>query len=304
MRLHLHIGAHKTASTHLQRILRRNRALLDARGCACFGPAQLRRDLKLPPLSADIPSAPRVIAPLVGVLQQADARGQRLVLSEENILGTTRADIIAQGHRLYPGADAQLARFLRLVGARDVTLYLALRHPLSLITSGFVQQIKGGNLCDFGNYIAGYDPMALRWSELVARLATCPAVGRLILWRYEDYRQCLPYILAQLLGADRTAALRVSSAPRQIGSSARAIDHARARLQADPALNLKEVIAEAELLFPKSARWPGPAHFTPAMMTMAAQAYHDDLIALQSLHKVTFLTPDRTRKRAGDANRA
>lgn len=116
--INIHIGAHKTASTHLQRLLLRNAARLSAKGCAYFGPNRLRHDLRLPPLCVDRPANARVIAPLVSDLRNAAARGQKLVVSEENILGTTRADIIARADRLYPDADGQIARFLRLVGAQ------------------------------------------------------------------------------------------------------------------------------------------------------------------------------------------
>lgn len=291
MKLHLHIGAHKTASTHLQHLLRQNRALLEARGVACFGPDRLRKDLKLPNLCVDNPAGARLIAPLVSALQQAHARGQRLVLSEENILGTTRRDLIARDHRLYPDADGQIARFLHLVGARDVTLYMALRSPLPFISSAFGQQIKGGRLYNFENYIAGFDPVALRWSELVARLAACPAVGRLVVWRYEDYGQILPEIMSRLLGGDAMDGMDLSLPPRQVGSSARAIAHARARLKKDPALSAKAVLAEAEAQFPKSDKFPGPQHFTPGQLAAGAQCYHDDLIAAQSQDKVVFVHP-------------
>ncbi|WFE73627.1 hypothetical protein [Roseinatronobacter sp. S2] len=291
MKLHLHIGAHKTASTHLQHLLRNNVSRLQARSVACFGPQLLRTRMKLPQLGADHPAGQRLTAPLVLALQQAQSRGQRLVISEENILGTTRANIIACGHRLYPNADRRVTRFLTLVGARDVTLYLAVRNPPDFVNSAYGQQIKGGKLINFESYIAGFDPLALRWSELVARLVACPAVGRLVLWRYEDYGQVLPDILAHLLGPDAASGMRLSSAPRQVGSSARAIAHARARLRADPTLSRRTAIAEAEAQFPKSAQWPGPQHFTPDVLAEGMQTYQDDLIALQSRDKVVFVHP-------------
>ena len=291
MKLHLHIGAHKTASTHLQELLRQNVSHLRAGGVACFGPKLLRNKMKLPQLGADHPASRRSIAPLALALQKARSRGQRLVISEENILGTTRADIIACGDRLYPHADGRVARFLALLGAQDATLYLAVRNPPDFVNSAYGQQIKGGNLIDFERYVAGFDPVTLRWSELVERLVACPAVGRLVLWRYEDYGRVLPDILATLLGPDAAAGLHMSSLPRQVGSSARAIEHARARIRADPALSPKAAIAEAEAQFPKSAQWPGPQYFTAQDLAKGMQAYRDDLITLQSLDKVVFVQP-------------
>ena len=302
--INIHIGAHKTASTHLQRLLLRNAARLSAKGCAYFGPNRLRHDLRLPPLCVDRPANERVIAPLVSDLRNAAARGQNLVVSEENILGTTRADIIARADRLYPDADGQIARFLRLVGGRNATLYMAVRSPLSFINSAYVQQIKGGNLCDFETYVAGFDPPALRWSELVVRLLACPGVGRLVIWRFEDYAQVLPDILRHLLGAQAAAGLRLSSTPHQVGSSARAIEHARARLNADPALNPKTVVTEAEQLYPKSAQWPGPDAFGADVMAAGQQSYAHDLQALRAMARVTFLAPGAERKPGSRANRA
>ncbi|MEO0362077.1 MAG: hypothetical protein AAF322_13260, partial [Pseudomonadota bacterium] len=101
MPLHLHLGAHKTGSTHLQATLRRDRAALEADGLRLVPPEQAR--------AGRGGLAGRLVA---GRRLARLTAGEGLTLaSDENTLGLC-AEIVAAG-ALYPDARARIALWSR-----------------------------------------------------------------------------------------------------------------------------------------------------------------------------------------------
>ncbi|NYS26793.1 hypothetical protein HUK65_17645 [Rhodobacteraceae bacterium 2376] len=291
MRISLHLGAHKTASTYLQGILSRNAGRLGRRGHACFGPDRLRADLRLPSLGPGRRLQGAGFAPLAAALAQEAAAGRALLLSEENLIGTTRPGSIGRGAQLYPLAGDRLDRLLRGLQVQEAQLYLAVRSPLPFLVSAFGQQLMAGKLTDFDSYCAGVDPLALRWSELVARLVAVPRVAGITLWRHEDHAAVLPDVLARMFGPQTAATLRLPDRATHAGPSARAIDAAMATLRADPGAAPRKVMRQAMKRWPKSADHPGPMPFDAATLAGATAAYGADLAGLVGVQGVTVLDP-------------
>ncbi|NNU81108.1 hypothetical protein HMH01_11745 [Halovulum dunhuangense] len=133
MKVALHLGAHKTASTFLQGVL----AKADASGTLpdgvrCVPMDDLRREVTtrvghgpgLPPERAAQRLA-RAEAWLMPLLERA---GQsRLILSDENLIGTPRE--IVRTAALYPDPAGRLGALPRLLAGHEVELFLAIRHP-------------------------------------------------------------------------------------------------------------------------------------------------------------------------------
>ncbi|RDD93162.1 hypothetical protein DTW92_19670, partial [Paracoccus pantotrophus] len=117
MALSIHLGAHKTASTHLQFSLRQVRDRLLGAGLAYVDPAMLRGQ----PLSLSA-----VLAQGIGGRDQDSARrmlldmrqGCRdLLISEENILGMThRSRLFSRRGEIYPRAAQRLRHVIALAG--------------------------------------------------------------------------------------------------------------------------------------------------------------------------------------------
>ncbi|WP_296644396.1 hypothetical protein [Roseinatronobacter sp.] len=280
--LSIHIGAHKTATSHLQHGFSKARGILRKKSVAYFGPELLRGKLRLPSLAGKAATPP---ADLLAAFERN--RMCRLVLSEENILGTTRADLVARGARFYPEAAPRLSRLLQALGCEDATLYLSIRAPLSFLTSAHGQQQNAGRFDPIESYLSQVQPDRLRWTELVQRLASVPGVTRVVVWRYEDYPDIVPLVLDTMLGRGRRFDLPARK--RLVGTSVRALEHARAALADDPARNVTEVIREARGLYPKSDEFPGPAPFEAARLQDDMARYEADCKELDAMPKVTLL---------------
>ena len=291
----VHIGAHKTASTHLQKLCLANRDLLAAQGCAYFGPDRLRGDLRMPALERSPRAIARKIAPFHAAMQAEMAAGQRVLISNENILGAPRPPVLADGGVLYPRAEQNIAALLTALDLRDVTLCLALRDPLDLLISAWGHQHIAGRPMGFEAFCDGLDPLALRWSELVARLQDCARVGQIWLWRHEDYRACAPDIVAYLAGLAAGSVLEnppVASGSNYLtGPSARAIAALPKIMATHPDATAKDAMRKAMRRFPKSADLPGPQPFDTAQRTEGAARYAQDWAALQGRAGVACLSP-------------
>lgn len=292
MRIGLHIGAHKTGTTYLQRALKRRREELLHDGVAAFGPERLRRDLRVPSLAEPGAATPCAFAPLRDAIAAEAAAGRRVLLSEENLLGTTRAGRIARGAQFYPQAAARVGAMLTGLRETEATLFLAVRNPLPFLISGHGQQAKAGRLMPFARYLDGVNPLALRWSELVARLAALDGVAQVIVWRFEDHAAILPDMLGRMLGARAAARLRLPAQVRNPGPSARALYAALNALRDSPARDPRETLRDAMAEWPKGPDQPGPMPFDRAALAEGAAAYDADMTALAGLDKVSLILTD------------
>ncbi|MDG1737253.1 MAG: hypothetical protein P8L68_01060 [Paracoccaceae bacterium] len=196
----LHLGAHKTASTHLQKTLARNEKLLLDNGVRYFGPKYLRdpkhnfQDLfGLRPKGE--PIAGRSGSEQITHLAKGE---RRVVLSEENALGPVFND--QNSGVLYPQADLRLEKFVTAVAPFPVTLFLAVREPSRWIASLYAQRVAGGQLKTFDEFMGGNQLEDLRWSNLVGRLRKVPGLGQIHLWRKEDYPEVSVPVFRRMLG--------------------------------------------------------------------------------------------------------
>ena len=197
----IHIGAHKTATTHLQATLERISEALRQDGVAVATMTQLREAtgplLRRPGLRARL--MPRVPGSDLATVLGALGRGaDRVVLSEENWIGEAFEGAACPP---YPDATRRLSRIVQALPGRDVTLYLAVRHPAEFASSVYAEALR--------HHPGKVDALRMRhywlaaetpWSDLIARLQTaCPSAA-IVVWRYETYRARRQEITERLVG--------------------------------------------------------------------------------------------------------
>jgi hypothetical protein len=270
----LHLGAHKTASTHLQRTIAAHSVQIEAQGMTYLGPAELRGNgLRLGWVAAggaDAQSAARRVGKEI-------ARRPRLLISEENILGTAHEpEMLLQG-RFYPEGGLRLSRVLDALGRDGPSemLYLAVRDPAGFMVSAYCQRLFSGAIEPFGAFLGACDPSRMRWSELVRRLLGDDRVAGCLVWRYEDWPAIAPQVLARMLPAGVAAQVEVVPGVTHPGLSARAhgwVMQAHADGETAP-----DLARRARRRFPKSAIEPGFQPFSDATRAASAAAYADDL---------------------------
>lgn len=205
-RWRIHVGAHKTATTHLQETLTAVRPALAEQGLD-FIPNQLVRAGALAPTLWRRRPITRV--PILGPVRMREAIEATVeplrigpdivVLSEENILGVPHQVI---GKAFYPQAAQSVARLASLALRAELVLFLSIRSYDTLLPSAYVESLKHAPPPPGG--FEAVKPRLLAqppsWFELVSRLRDAAPGVPLRIWRQEDYRANAQAIMETVCG--------------------------------------------------------------------------------------------------------
>lgn len=173
MRLLLHIGAHKTATTLLQRNLRANRRkLADQFIYLAYGRDIGKSVWMRYLLNHRFSTEEALIDFSAFVLKAEESQATTILISFEDFLGLTNLDQLGG---LYSKARPRLKRFKGLVdtyieGHNDLVLkpLIVLRRQDSFVESCYVQEVQRGRLIgSFDEFIQSIDLQNLSWRWLL-----------------------------------------------------------------------------------------------------------------------------------------
>ncbi|MCA0919366.1 hypothetical protein [Pseudooceanicola nanhaiensis] len=191
MQIILHAGAHATDEDRLMKTLLRNKQEFLQRGVLIPGPSKYRRLLRdaLHGLAYAPPTLGARGILLDAILEEEE--GSRMVLSNDNFFCVPKLAVGPGG--LYPMAEEKLRQFCALFPEDEIHLFLALRNPATFLPALF-------NLApddDLAAFLSGYDPMQLRWSDMIERIQGYVPRLKLTVWSNED----TPFLWAQIIRA-------------------------------------------------------------------------------------------------------
>ena len=285
-----HVGAHKTATTHLQKSLKRATVPLAEAGVRYYGPENFRlpgrtihalfglRD------SQSDGTARRSGAEQLALLRK-DA--QRLVISEENFIGALNSPKGVALRKRYKSADTRLDAFTRAIG-QPVDVYLSIRRPTAFLSSAYCQMLLGGQVRPLGVYLRRNPVASVDWEDLVRRIRAVPGVGQLVVWRYEDYHAVFPQIVAGLVGDEQAPLVADLGRSFNRGLSATAVAEVLHRGATD---GIATTANAARDLLPVEAGYPPFDAFTPAEHAMSDARYGAQVDAIAAMEGVTLLQP-------------
>jgi hypothetical protein len=280
----IHAGAHKTASTHLQNRLLENENLVVKSGCSYLGPEKIRDQFGTLWRALGRSDTPDEQKRKLAAL----AAGQpRLVISEENIIGGFK-DLMNGPNRaiLYPKAVERLARLAQLVAPNPLHIAMAVREPSSYYVSVYNQLLLSGRFQTWERFSKGLDPTAVKWSDILRPIAEIPGVAAVSIWRYEDYHRLLPQILNTLLGQPRPDIPLHMEKRMHEGLSERAVQACCTWHAAGYGGRLGAVARED---FPVSDAYPKFSPWPEALMRESRAAYGRDIEALGRAGNITVL---------------
>ncbi|WP_299730054.1 hypothetical protein [uncultured Tateyamaria sp.] len=114
MKVILHIGAHRTATTSLQSYIRRHAVELRGDGVGFWGPVRTRKGLFAgiqPTPGLGLAAARRARGRILLQMKKAQNNGVKtLVVSEENMIGSVRLNL--RKGRLYPDVGERMSRYI------------------------------------------------------------------------------------------------------------------------------------------------------------------------------------------------
>lgn len=247
----IHLGAHKTATTHLQDTLRQYRSSMLPHGVDYipredFGP--LGRKYSRPKGWRKMLRSRPLEWQFGRELQQLRAGPDTVLLSDEDLLGYTFDQLTTP---LYSNPKC-LHLVQALARGGRVRLFLGIRSLDGLVPSAYAQTLKAlapePDMMGRARKALADNPPS--WVELVERLRAALPDSPLTVWRYENYRAHWREILALYVGRDVGEFPELPPPQLTVSPSPLAIKKAEA---VDRSLPMKDRIATVLDLY---ARYP------------------------------------------------
>ena len=204
----IHLGAHKTATTHLQETLAAARRPLAARGLDYIPNPDIRGAKLAPTLWRRRPIArvpilgpSRMREAIEAVLEPLRIGPTNVVLSEENIIGVPHQIFEAP---TYPQLTTSIARLASLALQAELVLFLSIRPYDTLLPSAYAEALKHAPPPEDGFEAVRARAMAAppSWFDIVRRIRAAAPAAPLRIWRQEDYRANSRAIMEAFCGAE------------------------------------------------------------------------------------------------------
>jgi hypothetical protein len=193
MKIHVHLGVHKTATTFIQSQLHDNRALLSGGRIGFAGIWAIRRKFTVPfdrmswfdPIWK--PVTRRYLGKRLNAILSAQKKANTFILSDENLLGLISANYWFG--RLYPNAGMRVGMLDGLMKEHDVRYFMAIRRYPDYLTSSWLQLASRGKAPPFEKYRARFGPEKHGWAEIVGEIVRTCGPERLTVWTYDWFNE-------------------------------------------------------------------------------------------------------------------
>jgi hypothetical protein len=301
LKIHLHVGVHKTATTFIQARLKGNLAILNRSGIGympiwAFRTSMWKDLMKIDPATFRIEDHLADFFPR-GVPNQV--RG--LVISDENLLGLCGA-MLTTG-KLYGGVRPRMAQLRKLFAGHEVTLFCALRRYDSFLASAYCEGLRSNRrYITFEDFTDRVNWKAISWFSLLEKIESALLPDRVRYWRYEQFRPKAEAVLQELAFGQRLEATETEAGkttyPSFSQTAVDALDSVSERLGRIVAGTLVRPISAA---LPKSE---GYADFDPwgeAEKKRLLRRYDDDC---RRLDAAKWLLPPQIEPAAGQSDAA
>ncbi|QHQ34154.1 hypothetical protein [Algicella marina] len=212
MKLTLHFGAHKTASSYLQRTLAHNRDLLRRNGVGYVHLAMMRQKVTNPlawarnfpddkaRVKASKTRAANFLQRMWGerLLGDGETPQRHLLLSDENLIGVPRE--MVNWRRLYPTLTERMEVLQPMLGDAVPRIYLCIRNPVTYAPSIFCEALVARNAAEFDlrSYRKDWLKHQPRWSNVIGKLRHTFPNAEIRVWDFADFRALESRILHEM----------------------------------------------------------------------------------------------------------
>ncbi|WP_258523636.1 hypothetical protein [Roseovarius sp. TE539] len=284
----LHLGAHRTATTSFQHLIRENQARFEAEGLGFWGPRRTRNGLLTGVIPVPGPQSrdaqlQRAAGRISLAVEQAARLGLRQILvSDENMIGTPRRTL--RDGSLYPDIGERMARFARAFGGRIARVSLSIRGQDSLWPSLMAFSVARGARIPDDCRLRRIADSRRGWRDVITDLACALPDTPIQIFPHEIHAGTPERRLALMTGRER---LPACPPPEWLNRTPDLweLRHRVAERGGDP-----------EALPPGPGRWQP---FGQAQCAALGELYGDDLFWLRSgADGLAELTEETDRKSA------
>lgn len=300
MRIHLHIGVHKTATTLVQEVLadHRDKLLVNKIG---FLPMQSFREQ----YTRELRVASENDASIDELIQRcfdghvSDAP-EGIIISDENLIGYC-GTIVKYGRPFLDG-PRRLSLLRRMLKDHDVTLFVSIREYSAFLASAYCEGLRNdGRFVPFSDMKAMIDPDDFSWPRILESFVENIQPSRVCVWRFESFIK-QPRMIMNEIAFNKEAIFddedfnRVSR-PSFSQAAVDALNVVRRELGADVANKLLKPVVKN---LPKSDEFPAFSPWTVDEQKAWGDKYLDDCIKIPARYWI--LPEDKTAGSVGEGN--
>ena len=270
-RMILHIGAHKTATSYMQKKLAQNIDLLAGRGVH-YTPLDVMRKEFTPLINETAPAESEWLTAL-----RTTGGTMNLLLSEENIMGVP-GDIVREGH-YYVSARQRLTRTCQMLDAEAPEIYLGLRDYAGFTVSMYSEYIRHRPFLPFSDYLDIYEKSDFSWIRVIEDVLAATPSAKLTIWDFANFRAIENDVFSAMLGFDAGILASPEGMVRESFSDAAM----RAFAALSGALThgeMKKLINPIARNLPKGADHPAYDPLTPEAKEQMRARYKADLVTI------------------------
>lgn len=188
MKLHLHIGAHKTATTHFQNVLEINKGLYPS-GYEYIPMDEFRRNVTQP-LDKGVNFCKSDFDEIFSSTPSV------LIISEENISGHLNK-ILFNYDYLYPQLESRLTRLADFIKTFDeVEVWFSVRAMDSILPSMYCEFLRCCKFRPFEKILSGKYEQS--WMPVINTIRECLPEAKINIVQYENYTSNLPKIISHI----------------------------------------------------------------------------------------------------------
>jgi hypothetical protein len=288
MTLHLHLGAHKTATTYIQSRIQQEAQLLKAEGVSYVPVASFRpwRRQTLSRAAKKGHGASRTY--FSRFFKRWCPRGcSTLLISDENMIGTC-GNIVRFG-RLYPELTSKLGGVAEMVGDHPVSIYVSIRCYDAFYAAVYCEALRYDTHCTFTNFAARLDPTARRWQHILADIAILFPESPISVWPYETFRHRELEIFDRLVGKSVASRMTLTGDIMRGSMSPKAVEIIETLGQRVGWFLASRMVPMVEFLVPREDESPSFAPWTEHEKHFLRRLYEEDLAIISANQRYEFV---------------
>lgn len=177
----LHVGAHKTGTSLIQKYMRDKPEQLASFGVRVISRSDTNTLIGWGKILID---KPQLLSDRLDV-ESADTSARYIVASHENTLGRPH---LPSGDYLYPESATRVAALAGILGDRDSRVIMYLRPQASFLESYYLQLVQQGESFTFDQWLDRVDFDRLSWRPVVDSLRASLGPDRVAIGDFEEIR--------------------------------------------------------------------------------------------------------------------
>ena len=287
--IHLHLGAHKTASTYMQQKLRYNNQLLAKNNILFLGPAMIKPTLRMS-INSNTSINRRVNLSLYKKIFSGNTPFpvRHLLLSDENILGFIR--YLYEEGEIYPQLKSRMQlikEFFLTYTTHPLKIFFCIRNYNTFIPSSYCEFIRHNSFILFSEFIGKVDVNTdISWLSMVGIFEEVFGAENITIWKYEDFREKESQVFSAFCGIENIKLNELKESEVRTSVSSAAVKVLEALHGIAKGEDIRKLLPEVQKILPKGEEYSEFSPFTDEERETLNQRYQADCEELKNRFKM------------------